>query len=126
MEFAGTLRDFVRGDLSRKYYELMPDVEVVLLQSAQSILTQFGAGLQQRALAALEKGKVNVRLGVRVIAVTQDQVCTQPGLTSGRWKSACVDILHHVSRGLCLLHQLIVLRTRCPIPVEWASLACML
>ena len=28
VEFAGTLRDFVRGDLSRKYPELMADVQV--------------------------------------------------------------------------------------------------
>ncbi len=74
VEFAGTLRDFVRGDLSRKYPELMPDVQVVLLQSAQSILTQFSGRLQQRALAALQKEGVTVRVGVRVIAVTQDQV----------------------------------------------------
>lgn len=29
VEFAGTLRDFVRGDLSRKYPELMADVQVI-------------------------------------------------------------------------------------------------
>ncbi len=73
VEFAGTLRDFVRGDLARKYPELMDDVEVVLLQSAQSILTQFSGGLQQRALDTFRKTGVAVRTGVRVIAVTQDQ-----------------------------------------------------
>ncbi len=33
VEFAGTLRDFVRGDLSRKYPELMADVKVSLSPS---------------------------------------------------------------------------------------------
>ena len=33
VEFAGTLRDFVRGDLSRKYPELMADVKVFLSPS---------------------------------------------------------------------------------------------
>ena len=74
VEFAGTLRDFVRGDLARKYPELMGDVEGVLLQSAQSILTQFSAGLQDRALETFRKTGVSVRTGVRVIAITQDQV----------------------------------------------------
>lgn len=41
VEFAGTLSDFVRVDLQRKYPELMQDVRVTLLQSAQSILAQF-------------------------------------------------------------------------------------
>lgn len=83
VEFAGTLRDFVRGDLARKYPELMDDVEVVLLQSAQSILTQFSGGLQQRALDTFRKTGVAVRTGVRVIAVTQDQarVAERPFVT---------------------------------------------
>ncbi len=63
----------MRGDLARKYPELMGDVEVVLLQSAQSILTQFSAGLQQRALDTFRKTGVSVRTGVRVVAITQDQ-----------------------------------------------------
>ncbi|KAK9915294.1 hypothetical protein WJX75_007230 [Coccomyxa subellipsoidea] len=79
VEFAGTLRDFVRGDLARKYPELMGDVEVVLLQSAQSILTQFSAGLQDRALETFRKTGVSVRTGVRVIAITQDQVVLEGG-----------------------------------------------
>jgi hypothetical protein len=59
----------------------MQDVEVVLLQSAQGILTQFSAGLQQRALTTLQREGVTVRLGVRVVAVTQDQVrCCTPSL----------------------------------------------
>ena len=32
VEFAGTLRDFVRGDLARKYPELMADVKVPQLK----------------------------------------------------------------------------------------------
>ncbi len=43
MEFAGTLSDFLREDLKKKYPELMPYVRVTLLNSAQTILTQFDA-----------------------------------------------------------------------------------
>ena len=49
--------------------------QVTLLQSAQNILTMFSAALQRRAQDTLRKEGVNVRLGVRVVAVTQDQVC---------------------------------------------------
>lgn len=41
VEFAGTLSDFLREDLKKKYPELMPYVKVTLLNSAQTILTQF-------------------------------------------------------------------------------------
>lgn len=41
MEFAGTLSDFLREDLKKKYPELTSYVQVTLLNSAQSILAQF-------------------------------------------------------------------------------------
>lgn len=41
VEFAGTLSDFLREDLRRKYPELMPYVQVTLLNSAPTILGAF-------------------------------------------------------------------------------------
>ncbi|KAF8058293.1 SPAC3A11.07 [Scenedesmus sp. PABB004] len=74
VEFAGTLSDFVRVDLARKYPELMPFVRVSLLQSADSILTQFSGSLQERALANFQASGVEVRLAVRVTGVTRDVI----------------------------------------------------
>jgi len=37
VEFAGTLADFVRVDLRRKYAELMPSVRVTLLQACPDV-----------------------------------------------------------------------------------------
>ncbi|BDA51498.1 Internal alternative NAD(P)H-ubiquinone oxidoreductase A1 [Coccomyxa sp. Obi] len=76
VEFAGALEDFLRGDLARKpgYRDITPYVQVTLLQHAHSVLTMFTEELQERALATLRQGGVHVRLGVRVVAVTQDQV----------------------------------------------------
>jgi phosphoribosylaminoimidazole carboxylase (NCAIR synthetase) len=48
--------------------------QVTLLQHAHSVLTMFTEELQERALAALRQEGVHVLLGVRVVAVTQDQV----------------------------------------------------
>ncbi len=44
-------------------------------QSAQSILTMFDERLQRQALASFEQSGVEVRTGVRVVEVTQEQVC---------------------------------------------------
>jgi NADH:ubiquinone reductase (non-electrogenic) len=70
VEFSGTLSDYVRSDLRRKYPLLMPYVRVSLLQSAQGILTQFDSGLARRALDDLQRTGVEIRTGVRVIQVT--------------------------------------------------------
>lgn len=66
VEFSGTLADYVRQDLRRKYPELMPLVRVSLLQSAQSILTMFDRDLQDRAIRQLQSQGVDVQLGVKV------------------------------------------------------------
>jgi NADH:ubiquinone reductase (non-electrogenic) len=74
VEFAGTLSDFLRADLSKKYPDLMPYVRVTLLQSAQSILTTFSAPLQAQALRNFESSGIDVRLGVRVTGVERDVI----------------------------------------------------
>jgi len=74
VEFAGTLEDFLQSDLRAKYPELAPYVSVTLIQSGSSVLTQFSAGLQEKAIAALRESGVSLKLGVRVVEVTADAV----------------------------------------------------
>lgn len=61
--------------MRRKYPELMPFVRVTLLQSAQSILTQFDAKLQKQAIENLAKTGITVRTGVRVTEVGAALCC---------------------------------------------------
>ncbi|CAL8465647.1 g5183 [Coccomyxa elongata] len=108
VEFAGALEDFLHGDLARKpgYCKLMPYVQVTLLQHAHSVLTMFTEELQERALVALRQEGVHVRLGVRVVAVTQDQVILEGGehIAYGAcvWSAgnAAVPIVQAVARQL--------------------------
>ena len=51
----------------------LKDGAVCAAQSAQSILTMFDERLQRQALASFERSGVEVRTGVRVVEVTQDQ-----------------------------------------------------
>lgn len=90
VEFAGTLSDFVRVDLKRKFPELMQYVKVTLIQSASSILTQFDSRLQAQALNNFEKTGVTVRTGVRVTEVTYNEVIhLPPGCSNLATKRAC-------------------------------------
>ena len=86
VEFAGTLSDFVRSDLRKKYPLLMPTTRVTLLQSADSILTMFDSKLAARALENLEMSGVTVRLGVRVVEVTEGEVVVKS--SEGKVKSS--------------------------------------
>lgn len=79
VEFAGTLSDFVREDLKRKYPELMQYVKVSLMQSAQTILLQFDAQLAARAMENFKRMGVEVRTGVKVTEVTSEQVVLATG-----------------------------------------------
>jgi NADH:ubiquinone reductase (non-electrogenic) len=65
VEFAGTLADYVRVDLARKFPSLRPTV--TLLQSDKAILGAFSTSLQERALATLRSEGIDVKLGVRVM-----------------------------------------------------------
>lgn len=53
VEFAGTLCDFLKNDLAERYPALIGIVTVVLLQSGNSILTAFSAGLQARVATTI-------------------------------------------------------------------------
>lgn len=79
VEFAGTLSDFLREDLRKKYPELMKHVRVTLLNSAQTILNQFDSKMQQHALDNFKRVGVDVRTGVRVTEVTKDTIMLKNG-----------------------------------------------
>ncbi|KAL4421095.1 hypothetical protein ABPG77_009622 [Micractinium sp. CCAP 211/92] len=79
VEFAGTLSDFLRQDLRKKYPDLMKHVRVTLLNSAQTILNQFDSKMQQHALENFKRVGVDVRTGVRVTEVTKDTIVLKNG-----------------------------------------------
>lgn len=79
VEFAGTLSDFLTQDLRRKYPELEQYIRISLLQSGDTILTQFDKRLAQIAMKNLEKIGVNVRTNVRVTEVTDSMIVLQDG-----------------------------------------------
>lgn len=80
----------------------MSYVKVTLLQSANSILTTFSGGLQQRALANFKSTGVNVRLGVRVTKVTRDQIeLTADGKQENVDYGICVWSTGAPGKGLC-------------------------
>lgn len=82
-EFAGELGDLVATDLESKYgKEFVKLIQVTLLQSANSLLTQFEDAMQQLAIENYTD-RVNVVFGARVVEVTEDDVLLKDGRRVG-------------------------------------------
>ena len=79
VEFSGTLTDFLREDLRKKYPSLTKYIRLILLQSGDSILTQFDKRLASIAMKNLQKIGVDVRTGQRVVNVEEDRIILSDG-----------------------------------------------
>ena len=80
VEFAAALAGFVRSDLAAKYAPaLVAKARVTLLQSGDTILTQFDASLAAAATETLRAGGVEVRTRARVAAVRAGAVTLRDG-----------------------------------------------
>lgn len=69
-EFAAELHDFLVQDLKKYYPKLFGDVQVLLLQSGDSILTQFDRTLQEKALENFRQSNIQVITKARVTGVS--------------------------------------------------------
>ncbi|EME28347.1 NADH dehydrogenase isoform 1 [Galdieria sulphuraria] len=73
-EFAAELHDFLVQDLKKYYPKLFGDVQVLLLQSGDSILTQFDRTLQEKALENFRQSNIQVITKARVTEVTSTHI----------------------------------------------------
>ena len=77
VEYAGALAELIYGPLLKDYPEIsLAEVDVTLLEGGERLLPGMPQRLQDYARIRLEKRGVNVRLGLRVTAVSQDMVRT--------------------------------------------------
>lgn len=68
VEFAAELHDLVTEDMAKKYAKVLKYARVSLLQRQSSILTQFDATLQERAMKNF-KDKIDIVTGANVVEV---------------------------------------------------------
>jgi NADH:ubiquinone reductase (non-electrogenic) len=80
-EFAGELADFVGADLSSKYEkDIISMIQVTLLQSGDSLLTQFEESLQKMAVSNFHS-RVNIEFNARVVSVNANKLELADGRT---------------------------------------------
>ncbi len=86
VEFAGALSELVRGPLLRDFPTIRPDeISVVLLEASERVLGTLPGALGTYALERLRRGRVSVRMGVRVESVDAD------GVTLAGGERVCAD-----------------------------------
>lgn len=74
VEFTGTMSDFLREDLKRKYPELSKYVKIKLIQSGPTILNQFDPRLAKIATENLKRLGVEILLETRVTEVQDSYI----------------------------------------------------
>jgi NADH dehydrogenase FAD-containing subunit len=68
-EFTAELHDFVKQDVKRLYPDLLPFVNIVLVEAGPALLGPFDKALQEYAQGLFKKRDIDVRLGTAVIGV---------------------------------------------------------
>ncbi|CAB9510285.1 Internal alternative NAD(P)H-ubiquinone oxidoreductase A1, mitochondrial [Seminavis robusta] len=68
-EFTSELHDFVKHDISRLYPDLLPLVNVTLVEAGPALLGPFDKALQEYAHGLFKKRDIDVRLGTAVTSV---------------------------------------------------------
>jgi len=74
VEFAAELHDFLEGDLSRAFPDLIGETRITLLEASTGILNMFDRKLGEYAMKRFNRAKIDVRTGSIVKEVTARSV----------------------------------------------------
>ncbi|KAI8910774.1 FAD/NAD-P-binding domain-containing protein [Gorgonomyces haynaldii] len=79
VEFSAELHDFITEDLSKLYPDLMPQVQMSLIDVAPKILTSFDAHLSAYASTTFIRKGIHVRTGTKVKEVKDNGLLLEDG-----------------------------------------------
>ena len=68
-EFTAELHDFVRNDVKRLYKDLLPFVQITIVEAGPTLLGPFDKALQDYAHGLFKKRAIDVRLGTAVLGM---------------------------------------------------------
>jgi NADH dehydrogenase FAD-containing subunit len=88
-EFVAELHDFIKQDLSKLYIDLLPYVNITLVEAGPALLGPFDSALQNYAHGLFKKRDIDVRLGTAVVSVEDVEkegyhfTCREANLSDG-------------------------------------------
>ncbi len=89
VELAGALAEIARQTLKNDFRSIHPqDARIVILDGGSRVLATYPEDLSRHAEAALDRLGVEVRTGVRVVAVSRDGISIQSAGSAPQWQAA--------------------------------------
>lgn len=79
VEFAAELNDLIEEDIKKKYPELMPFVEIILVDAAEKILSSFSKKLSEYTMKVFRRAKIQLKMNSIVTAVEKDYITLKDG-----------------------------------------------
>ena len=79
IEFAAELNDFIREDLVRWYPELIPEVQITLLEATKQILNSFDAELGEYTMRLFRRENIYIKTNSPVKEVNDSMILLQDG-----------------------------------------------
>ena len=79
IEFSAELYDLITEDLKKLYPNLMPLVNMTVLDVAPKILSTFDASLSDYTMAKFSRNGINIRTGTSVLRVEQENILLKSG-----------------------------------------------
>lgn len=78
IELSSEIHDFLVGDLTRLYPDVVPDIQITIVEGKQ-VLGAFDASLREYTERKLKRDRIRVRTGVNVVAVEPTRVTLSNG-----------------------------------------------
>jgi NADH:ubiquinone reductase (non-electrogenic) len=79
VEFAAELSDFIEEDVKKKYKELTPQIELILIEAGEKILSSFDEKLSEYTLKIFKRENITVKTNSYITEVTDKFIYTNDG-----------------------------------------------
>ncbi len=79
VEFAAELNDFIEEDVRKKYKELTPQIELILIEAGKKLLNSFDEKLSEYTMKIFKRQNIQVKTSSYITKVTEDEIYVNDG-----------------------------------------------
>lgn len=79
VEFAAELSDFIEEDVKKKYKELSAQIELILIEAGEKLLSSFDAKLSEYTMKIFKRQNIVVKTNSFIVKVTDEHIYVNDG-----------------------------------------------
>jgi NADH:ubiquinone reductase (non-electrogenic) len=79
VEFAAELNDFIEEDVKKKYKDLTAEIELILIEAGEKILSSFDARLSEYTMRIFKRQNIDVKTNSYIVEVTSQHIHVNDG-----------------------------------------------